>query len=57
MTLNGEIPDSTSRGAAEIAKGLKGCWEGAEEEQSSGNVMTISLALSVTEHEDELTTG
>lgn len=57
MTINGEISDSTSCGAAWIAKDLRDPWKEAKEEQGSNNLLTIPLALSETECKDELTTG
>ena len=57
MTINGEIPDSASPGAAQIAEDLRDPWKGAKEEQGSHNLPTIPLAPSVTEHKDELTAG
>lgn len=57
MTVNGEIPDSTSRGAAQRAEDLGDPWKGAKEEQGSNSLPTIPLAPSVTECKDELTTG
>lgn len=55
--INGEISDSTSCGAAQIAKDLTDPCKEAKEEQGSNNLLTIPLALSETEHKDELTTG
>lgn len=57
MTANGDIPDSTSRGATQIAEALGDPQKGVKEEQGSSNLLTIPLAPSATECKDELTTG